>query len=699
MAGQKRKLGIPIYETGEEPAGIFDEDVIDAEWHEDDVPLAERLRATAHLGAEAVSEAVRNVRVNGVRDFLRQPADRVRTARGTDDRWVRARQQGREQRAQQDDVRKAQRADAKATSRERARLEQEAKRDPLAKLRLDTMRAGEWYMAAIKQSGLLDSGQTKETQRKQLSGIHQVYASMMVLQCFQPLKDGLNGKSVVTTLGMAASMWMMSPDFRTHMGNGLSSVRQSIVDKIDERTEKKDEKARNRFEKLAKQGKGDQLGRKWRMRLERIERAERGHRLPFTAQSAAMTEVALAEAAYADMRRPGANVSEIDDRYRTALSALYEYIEEDGIAPEEVSRSMRVIVGTRLETEPELASVFSELAHGRYAKSEPREVYINGTGEKATVWTGDFIDAYGGNTIMSGSFRMRERMGADEHRVHASETLAAELVGVTSVEEMDQVFSQYVVAASVRKYPEVVDELTDPSARTRFGKVRAMFSSMQDDGLSAEEQAFAYSAAYVDAIEIVERFRPEIGKAWVAQHGENWREKVAAQIRLYNDMGEKARHEAHAHQAPEQEYTATAYREDIVDADVVDDHREPSSDPRGAAASTSGTRTDVPRAPRRPRSVEQMVYEGEIDDDEAPVDEIIIDGEAEDLSQLGAARARRQILARAESGTSGDVARAVDAKVRRARVNQHYNEVDTGGITGIGSDDAAPLQDVDFQLG
>jgi hypothetical protein len=39
------------------------------------------------------------------------------------------------------------------------------------------------------------------------------------------------------------------------------------------------------------------------------------------------------------------------------------------------------------------------------------------------------------------------------------------------------------------------------------------------------------------------------------------------------------------------------------------------------------------------------------------------------------------------------------ARVRRARVNQHYNEVETGGITGIGSDDAAPLQDVDFELG
>jgi hypothetical protein len=39
------------------------------------------------------------------------------------------------------------------------------------------------------------------------------------------------------------------------------------------------------------------------------------------------------------------------------------------------------------------------------------------------------------------------------------------------------------------------------------------------------------------------------------------------------------------------------------------------------------------------------------------------------------------------------------ARVRRARVNQHYNEVETGGITGIGRDDAAPLQDVDFELG
>lgn len=32
-------------------------------------------------------------------------------------------------------------------------------------------------------------------------------------------------------------------------------------------------------------------------------------------------------------------------------------------------------------------------------------------------------------------------------------------------------------------------------------------------------------------------------------------------------------------------------------------------------------------------------------------------------------------------------------------MNQHYNEIETGSITGIGRDDATPLQDSGFELG
>jgi hypothetical protein len=509
---------------------------------------------------------------------------------------------------------------------------------------------------------------------------------------------------------MGASMWLMSPNFRTQLGSIVGDVGDVIRDKIDGRGAKKDAKAQGKFEKLASKGRADQLSDRWQRRLDKIEHAERGHRLPFTAQSAAMTEVALAEAAYTDMRRPGADLRVIRDRYESALSALYEYAEDDGIDREDVSRSMRVIVGQRLEREPELASVFRELGHSRFAKSEPREVYINGTTETATVWTGDFVDSYAGRTISSGSFSLRPVMGVNEHRLSSAETLAADLCSASTVAQMNDTLSQYVVAASAARYPDVVEEITDPSTRRRFSKARTMFTSMQADGLTPDEQHFAYSAAYIDAIEVAQRLKPELSAEWVAQYGENWRERVAEDMGRFNDMGAAAEREKRGPQrTPEWAFTDARYdreeasaaftTEDVIDAEVVE-HEHPGST-RSAASNPGDAR-------RAPRTLDWPVYEGELipgdtrgsDDDEA------INGEVIETGELKAGPARAAILAATASTPVAGVdepdsstASGASAKVRRARVNQHYNEVETGGLTGIGSDDAAPLQDVDFQLG
>lgn len=709
MADSRRTLNIPIYDLKDavEGARFDDEDVIDVETMDIDPTLGERLSAFAKGGAETVSEAVRNVKINGVRDaFFTQTSDSARTAAGSEDPRIRARQAGRDRRREQARVKDARAADERKDQRDRVKLERDARHDPLAKLKLDTVHAGEAYMQSLRSSGILDASQSKDAQRKHLSGLHQIYASMMVLQCVKPLQQGLSSQNVVSTLGMAASMWMMSPDFRTQVGAFVGQIGGVIKAKIDGRGAKKDAKAQSRLDKLTALGKGDQLADRWRKRLERIEYAERGYRLPFTAQSAAMTEVALAEAAYADMRRPGADARLIQDRYETALGALYEYVDDDGVDREEVSRSMRVIVGQRLEKDPSIACVFGELGHGRFSKSEPREVYVNGTAERMTVWTGDFVDAYEGRTISSGSFRLRPPMNLDEHRVLSAETLAAELSSATTPAEMNDALSQFVVAAAVSEFPEVVSEIEDPVARRRFGKVRTMFASMAADGLNTDEQHFAYSAAFVDAVEVAQIVRPDLGAEWMAKYGENWRERVADEIRRYKDMGVKAEREkagtseqGHYFRA-EHSGQNSAGAEDIVDAEVVGDRehtdwRQPQRPARNKppAAKQHG---------RAPIALDEPVYEGELIDADEDA-EAIYDVDAEDLGQLGPGQARAAILSGATSTTPDahdqSVARSTSAKVRRARVNQQYNAVDTGGITGIGRDDATPLQDVDFQLG
>ncbi|MCY1718507.1 hypothetical protein OVA26_16345 [Microbacterium sp. SL62] len=719
MAEPRRNLNIPMYDVRDAPGGtILDDDVIDVEVV-DATSLGERLRARARGGAESVAASVRNVRLNGAWDsFFTAPADERRFARGSADSRARARQAGRDRRRDDEQRRRDDEATQRQQSAERARLEREARMDPIARLRLSTARAGEAYMESLRASGILEQNQSPADQRQQLSGLHQVYASMMVLQCVGPLKQGLSGQNIVATLGMAASMWAMSPDFRAQLGSFVDGIGPAIREKIDRQEAKKDDKARSRFDKLASKGKEEKLGGRWRRRLERIEFAERGHRLPFTAESAAMTEVALAEAAYADMRRPGADASAVNDRYVSALANLYGFAEADGIAPEQVSRAMRVVVGQRLEREPGLASVFNELGHGRFAKSEPREVYDAVTMEPRLVWTGDFVDGFEGKTISSGSFSVRPKMSPDEHMTAVTEILATEMAATSTAAEMNDVLTQYVVAASAGEYPDVVDELSDTDARRRFGKARTMFSSMKDDGLSAEQQHFAYSSAYVDAVEMMQLFKPDLAASWVAQYGENWQEKVAEDIARFKNMGANAARGSGA-AAPEnfEHFTASSgssgaapTAEDIVDAEVVDDDRR-GRPTRPAPQGAERTRpSSAPRRPARRGRLEQPVYEGDLlPADEVGSDDDIIDVEIANLDSIGPGRGRAALLPAAgalqpsgpevESEADSARRRMAVAKIRRARVNQHYNEVQTGSIMGIGKDDAAPLQDVDFELG
>ena len=540
MADQQRKLNIPRYQAPSTPSGD----------------------GGASAGAQGPAP--------------RRPAGAPRGE---------SRAQARERVAGQNRARAEQATAAAQARAQRDKLVKDARRDPAAKLKLDTLQAGESYMESLRKSGILGAGETKETQRKQLTGMHQVYASMMVLQCVQPLQKGLSGENVASTLGMGAAMWLLSPNFRTQLGVFSGQMGDVLRARIEGKGAKKDAKAQRKYDSAYARGREHKVRDKWTSRLEKIETAERGHRLPFTTQSAAMTEVALAEAAYADMRRPGADRAMVKDRYDSAMSALNEYIADDGLSREEVSRSMRVIVGQRLERDPAIANVFGELGHGRFTKSEPREVYLSGSNEPLTVWTGDFVDSYEGRTVSSGSFSLRPPMGVNEHRVMATQTLAAEIASQKTVGDLNDVLSQYVVASSVNLYPEVVETVEDPVARARLAKARTMFGSMAADGLTSDERNFAYTAAYSDAVAIIEKMNPELGQQWAAQYGDNWQESVAESMRHYSDMGAKAAQEARAEQPqtkpPTERHKRRTERkapvpnarvdEDIIDAELVDD--------------------------------------------------------------------------------------------------------------------------------
>ncbi|MGY4541205.1 hypothetical protein ACVWY0_001114 [Arthrobacter sp. UYNi723] len=399
--------------------------------------------------------------------------------------------------------------------------------DPVSRLRQDVDEAGRKYMAELRRSDILTAKKTPKERSSQLTGIHKGYVSMMVLSCIQPLSEGINAKSVLSMVGMGTAMWALSPNFRNQVGDFGAQMKESITAKIDDRRQSSIDKVVKQVD--ARKESGLPLSQKWQEKLERAERAVRGGRDAYTAQSAGMTEVALTENAYAAMRVEGADVDEIRDTHSSMLKTLYEQAHEDGVDASEVATAARMVVGLRLEEEPELASVFGELSHGQFAKSNPREVRISGTGELAQVWTGEFESRLG-QRIEAGSFGLRLPMDADQHQAAIADTMAADMISLTrqhGADGLNMGVVGYASAWGLKDRPDF-DGMTamDNPLGERLRTSRVMLNAMGSDSISSSEQQRIYSNAYVDAMENVSALYPEVEQEWAAKFGANWRENM-----------------------------------------------------------------------------------------------------------------------------------------------------------------------------
>lgn len=437
---------------------------------------------------------------------------------------------------------------ATAARGERAVLQVKARTDQLAKLKLDTLMAGEKYMDSLKKSGIVAPGDAKSKKGKQaerMTGLHQTYAQMMALSALAPLRQGISAPAVVRTIGMTSAMFLLSPNFRSVIKGLRPNVSKAIKNRIEARRDKQGDKALNRLERAESRGKGrDSLSGKWQRRLDRVERAERGDRDPFTAHSAGLTEVALLESAYAAMRDPrvsqehrAAHMAEVQASLDSAMSTLNDYIAADGLDREEVSREARMIIGHRLEAEPELASVFAETGHGRFVRSPAKEMFVVGETEPRQVWVGGFVDAVTDREVNRGSFSLRPPANRGEHVVLSARTLGAELEDATTLGELNDMFASYTAASVVRRFPGMSAEVEDPVVQERMGRAEAMFASMRADGISQTDQRYVYAASFVQAMEGVGEKNPELIAQWEAQYGPAWRENVQEAVQHYSDMG------------------------------------------------------------------------------------------------------------------------------------------------------------------
>lgn len=457
--------------------------------------------------------------------------------------------------------------------------------DPLAKLQLDTRLAGERYMKSLTYSGIVDPySPNSKRQKPVMNNLHKSYVHMMVLSAMNPLRQGISASSVVQTMGMTAAMLVLSKDFRAytseHRNNMLSAIKSRIGKRLTK--EGRDAMAMDKLAKAETKGKDKySLARRWQKRLDRIER---GNRDPFTVESAAMTEVALMESAYAAMRDPrvpagerAKHIAEVEESLNTAMTQLNQYIVDDGLDRESVSKAARVVVGRRLEREPELASVFVETGHGRFVKTPPAASIDKTTGEPVMAWTGDFVDAVTDRVVARGSFSLRHPGNYGDHLVLCSTTLEGELEDADSIESLNKIFADYTAASLMRKFPNLANDVEDPDVALRMQRAGAMFASMEADGITQAEQRNLYASAFVDAMSHVGEKKPELMSQWEAHYGTEWRENLQTAVQQYSDMGERFEREHLTSVLVNRGYTASeAFA--AVAAHQEEDHMGPAEE-------------------------------------------------------------------------------------------------------------------------
>lgn len=412
----------------------------------------------------------------------------------------------------------------RAAARDRLRDKPDkTERDYLLLLREDTRAAGQRYMQSLKDSNIFVPGFSETQREATLSDLHRAYTQLMVFSCLRPLQEGIDVQSVASAAGMMTTLYLLSPNFRAHVGEYREKIREHVGQRIDMRTRQELEKAG---------GETSQLSKKWRTRLEDLQYRERGHRDPYTAWSAGMTEVALAENAFARMREDGADVEEIKRSHREMIDLLYRQAAEDGLSRADVARAGRMVIGIRLETEPELQGLFDGLAHGQYRRSDPHPVQLRDGGPVRPGWTGEFEDCLGAAVPEENMFVPREPMTRAQHRAVIAETMKMHMIESAQrgdLEAFNADMTGCMMGWTVQKQQFDTSHLPR-RVRQRITQSQVQLAAMTLDGLSEGDQREAYSNAYVDALETMSERYPALGEAWNHQYGNHWQSFMKAAV-------------------------------------------------------------------------------------------------------------------------------------------------------------------------
>ncbi|WP_035769668.1 hypothetical protein [Arthrobacter castelli] len=433
-------------------------------------------------------------------------------------------------------------------------------RDELKLLRSNIADAGTQYMDSLRASNILAAGFNDDDRHQKTSALHDVHARMMMTSCMRPLQQGVSAASVTRAASMMATMYMLSPTFRSAVGEYAKSVGEAIQERVEAKADKKmgraefeagrkNERIDGQNAQRSAEGKTEKrqvdprekVGNKWQKRFDDMRFRQRGHREMYTPRSAAMTEVALAEQAFMKLREPDADTGQINDSYQNMVKHLYQQAEADGLNREEVAEASRVVLGERITEDPRMQTIAEGLSHGRDRMCAPRDERLNGTGTTVKVWHGQFEDYLGHETEHTrykdpdtkdevlGAFTVRGSMGADHHRMAMSETMTMTMSQAISDGD-EQAFNEdlagYMLGYSARARDFDGEDL--PGAiPDRLFQSRTMLASMTADGFTDEQQQQTYSNAYVDAIEAMREKYPDFSRQWGQKYGEDWHDFMA----------------------------------------------------------------------------------------------------------------------------------------------------------------------------
>lgn len=357
------------------------------------------------------------------------------------------------------------------------------------------------YLASLKKADIFSDPDFGNNKTPTIDLMHRIYAQRMLVGCIRPLANEFNFNSVVESATMGVIMFALSRDFRKEV-TGLAP--RAI------------EKFQDRFQASIDADKQSNDPK----RVKKAERREKwfgGSRdVPFTPQSAALTQLGVTEAAYEAMREHPDHAEAIMANHKSLMDGLYKKAQRDGIDADELCQLSRVMLGAKLKVDPTYARYYSGLAHGQFEAID----YVNQkTGERK--WTGNFTHVEG-PVVNGGIFALRQPQSADDHISEMQQRMLADFKMYDSPDKTNTALMVYTTGLTAvmegRRFGDLADATFDP----HYQRIASMVSAMRDDGLSDQEIKVSYTTALDQTLEDIHDKHPNIENEWVDQYRSSW---------------------------------------------------------------------------------------------------------------------------------------------------------------------------------